>query len=651
MKLSVVIVNYNVKYFLEQCLLTVQCAMTGIDGEILVVDNNSVDGSEEMLEKRFPTVTKIYNKENVGFAKANNKAIRMAKGEYVLLLNPDTLVENDTFSKVISFMDNHPDAGALGVKMVDGKGKFLPESKRSLPTPTVAFYYIFGLDKLFPNSKRFGKYHLSYLNPDEIHKVDILAGSFMFIRKSALDEVGLLDETFFMYGEDIDLSYRIIKAGYNNYYFPETRIIHYKGESTKKGSLNYVRIFYGAMKIFSDKHFSKRNAKYYNLLINSAIYLRAFFAVLSRFLHVVLLPVLDTVFLYLGFRIIEHYWINIKFGGVNIYPDYYHFIIIPLYIIFWLTSCFLSGCYDKLLKINKIIQGISIGTIAILVIYALLPETYRHSRFLILTGAVYAIVIMILNRLVLAKMKFAGYATNATSVKKIAVVGYRDEVQRVDNILNQTGLHQHNRVYVSVDDTTPGGDGFVGGISQIKEIINIHKINQIIFCARDISSKDIITLMSKLQQADMEFKIAPPESMAIIGSNSINTTGELYFIDINTINKPENRRNKRTIDIVASLLFLLFSPMLIFFQKKPKHFFGDVLRVLIGKISWVGYFTEKKEYYDTLPKIKKGILSPMIVVNETMKNTINPYEINLLYAKNYIANNDIKIILKGIRFL
>jgi GT2 family glycosyltransferase len=212
MQLSVVIVNYNVKYFLEQVLHSAYKAMQGIGGEVFVVDNNSADGSCEMVKRKFPQAILIENKKNTGFSYANNQAIKQAKGQYVLLLNPDTVVEEDCFSKCISFMESHPDAGALGVKMIDGKGHFLPESKRGLPTPEIAFYKMFGLATLFPKAKPFGGYHLGYLDNDEVHQVDVLAGAFMFIRKSVLDEIGLLDEDYFMYGEDIDLSYRITKA-------------------------------------------------------------------------------------------------------------------------------------------------------------------------------------------------------------------------------------------------------------------------------------------------------------------------------------------------------------------------------------------------------------------------------------------------------
>jgi GT2 family glycosyltransferase len=257
MKLTVIIVNYNVKYFLEQCLISVQKACEGITAEVFVVDNNSVDGSVAMVAEKFPWVKLIANTENTGFSKANNQAMRLAKGEYVLLLNPDTVVQEDTFHKVVQFMDEHPDAGGLGVRMVDGKGHFLPESKRGLPTPAVAFYKIFGLSALFPKSPRFGRYHLGNLSADETHEIEILSGAFMLMRKKTLDQVGLLDEAFFMYGEDIDLSWLIIQGGWKNYYYPDTRIIHYKGESTKKGSLNYVKVFYQAMLIFARKHSDK----------------------------------------------------------------------------------------------------------------------------------------------------------------------------------------------------------------------------------------------------------------------------------------------------------------------------------------------------------------------------------------------------------
>ncbi|MBQ4162230.1 MAG: glycosyltransferase family 2 protein [Parabacteroides sp.] len=273
MKLSIVIVNYNVKYFLEQCLYSVRAAITGLDAEVWVVDNHSTDGSIEYLRPRFPEVTFIENQDNPGFAKANNQAIRMSHGEYILLLNPDTVVGEDSLRTLCCFMDEHPEAGGIGVKMLEGHGQFLPESKRSFPSPWVSFCKIFGLSKFFPKSHTFARYSLLYLDKEKVHKVDVLAGAFMLFRREALDKVGLLDEAFFMYGEDIDLSYRVVQGGYTNYYIPE-RLLHYKGESTKHGDIKYVKAFYGAMLIFYRKYYPHASWLM-NLLIQFAVLLKA----------------------------------------------------------------------------------------------------------------------------------------------------------------------------------------------------------------------------------------------------------------------------------------------------------------------------------------------------------------------------------------
>jgi len=255
-KLTVVIVNYNVKLILEQCLYSVRAAAGGISCEVIVVDNASSDGSVEYLKPLFPEFEFIENKQNTGFSSANNLAIRRARGEYILLLNPDTVVGEEFFRRICDFMDNQPDAGGVGVKMIDANGRFLPESKRGLPNPWNSFCKMFGLAALFPKSKLFGRYRVLYLDKDSRHRVDVLSGACMLLRSEALGKSGLLDEDYFMYGEDIDLSYNLLKAGYQNYYLPET-IIHYKGESTKKDSIRYVRIFYGAMIIFYRKHYPK----------------------------------------------------------------------------------------------------------------------------------------------------------------------------------------------------------------------------------------------------------------------------------------------------------------------------------------------------------------------------------------------------------
>lgn len=279
-KVSVIIVNYNVKYFLEQCLYSVHASVAGMDAEIFVVDNHSTDGSLDYLRPKFPEVVFIANEDNPGFAKANNQAIRQCRGEYVLLLNPDTVIGEESLRTLCYFMDEHPAAGGIGVKMLDGHGVFLPESKRAFPSPWVSFCKIFGLSRLFPRSPIFARYSLPYLDADKQHKVDVLAGAFMLIRHDALDKVGMLDEAFFMYGEDIDLSYRLVLGGYKNYYMPE-RILHYKGESTKHGDMKYIRAFYGAMLIFFKKYYP-RSSVWTSGLIRLAVGVKALFSTFSR---------------------------------------------------------------------------------------------------------------------------------------------------------------------------------------------------------------------------------------------------------------------------------------------------------------------------------------------------------------------------------
>ena len=369
MKLAVIIVNYNVKHFLKQCLESVFGSTNLHEIEVYVVDNDSKDDSLEMVKTSFPGVKIIANKENVGFSTANNQAIKATKAKYALLLNPDTIVETTTFEKVIKFMDENPDAGGLGVKMIDGNGNFLPESKRGLPTPKVAFYKIFGFSKIFPKSKKFGKYHLGYLSENEIHKVDVLSGAFMLLRKETLDKIGLLDEDFFMYGEDIDLSYRITLGDYENYYFPHSTIIHYKGESTKKSSVNYVYVFYNAMAIFAKKHFGSSKANSFSFLIKIAIFLRATLAIFQRFFKTIFLPAIDFSTLFFGLHFVKRF-----IQAENSVFHQHGFFHISFAVISLITILFIyfSGGYDKPLKLQKVIKGVFFSSLFISTIYLMM---------------------------------------------------------------------------------------------------------------------------------------------------------------------------------------------------------------------------------------------------------------------------------------
>lgn len=649
MKLSVIIVNYNVEHFLEQCLHSVRRAMKGIEGEVYVVDNNSVDGSVAMVREKFPEVKLIANEKNTGFSYANNQAMRISKGEYVLLLNPDTVVEEDTFEKVVKFMDEHPDAGGLGVQMLDGKGNFLPESKRGLPTPAVAFYKISGLSKLFPRSKVFGRYHLGFLDKDQTHEVEILSGAFMLMRRSALDKVGLLDEAFFMYGEDIDLSYRIIKGGYKNYYYPGTRIIHYKGESTKKSSVNYVFVFYNAMIIFARKHFSQKNAKLFSLLINIAIYLRAAAAIAARFAKRMFMPLLDAAIIFGGIYLIKNYYehyVRYREGGA--YPPELMHVFVPIYIFTWIVTVYFSGGYDKPVKLTKIVRGVLVGTGLILIFYSLLSEKYRYTRALILLGAAWTAIAYITSRVIYHLAGIKGYALDADRSRRVAIVGSDEECQRVYGLLKQTSAQPGFVGFIGSADHSYKVNNYLGNFGQLRDIIGIYKIDEVIFCAKDIPAQQIISQMAMLGESEVDYKIAPPESLSIIGSNSIDTAGDLYVIDINSVTKAANRRNKRVLDVLLALAFIPALPVMAMVVSKPAGFTRNIFKVLFGSKSWVGLAQINGNGADhRLPKIKPGVLTPADALKNGHFNELTAARLNVVYTKDYKITNDLSIIWKG----
>ena len=657
MDLSIVIVNYNVRYFLEQCLHSVHQAVKKLQeyqhqAEVWVVDNNSVDGSTGEVRQKFPWVTLIENRENVGFAKANNQAISQSSGRYILLLNPDTVVEEDTFIKCIEFMEKHTDAGSMGVKMIDGKGAFLPESKRAFPTPWVSFYKMFGLARLFPRSGRFARYYLGHLDKELTHQVDVLAGAFMFLRKEALEKTGYLDEAFFMYGEDIDLSYRIQQAGYQNYYFPETTILHYKGESTKKGSLNYVKMFYQAMIIFARTHFSSKEAKTYSQLINMAIYFRAALSLTKRFISRIYRPLLDGICIYLGYLFVLPFWEQVRFNTIDYYPPQFLRIMVPVYILIWLVSLYYSGGYDKPLRLLSFFKGHLVGTLIILVIYALLPLEWRYSRALIFLGSLWAIIGTMGLRLVFHLAGITDYQIDLNRQKRMVLVGFEEETRRVIKLLKETQARPNiiGKIYPGSEmESAERSSDFIGQIDQINEIINIHRVDEIVFCSKDLTSSRIINIMTRLIGSSVDFKIAAPESLSVIGSNSINTSGDLYTIQFNSIGKESNRRSKRLFDVLSALLLLLTFPFWFLFVEGHFNSVGNTLWVLLGFRTWVGYLPSDHQDQPDLPRLKKGILHPGSQVPPESLSPERINEINLFYSKDYRLINDLLIITRNFR--
>jgi O-antigen biosynthesis protein len=600
---------------------------TSANVEVWVVDNNSVDDSNTMVQERFPWVKLIANKENLGFSKANNQAMRMATGEYCLLLNPDTVVEESTFLKVVDFMDAHPKAGGLGVHMVDGNGVFLPESKRGLPTPAVSFYKIFGISRLFKKSARFNQYHLGHLASDAIHEVDILSGAFMLMRKSVLDEIGLLDEAFFMYGEDIDLSYRIIKAGYKNYYFPETTIIHYKGESTKKGSLNYVYVFYNAMVIFANKHFSQQNAKIFSWLINLAIWIRAGAAVLVRTIKGLAFPIWEIALVFA-------FWELARYAYAQAYDKIYQDqLVVPILLaccVFWSLSVFLGGGYDRPYRPSRVVRPLLYGAVCILGFYSLLPEDMRFSRALIVMGGVIAFLVYFGHRWLWQRIAKEG----ASDFLQTGILGSKEEIDRIQKMFISNADHES---IIAIDPSC--------SLDRLREYIAIHKMGRLVFCARDLSSGQIIGMMTAVSDLQIEMKIAPPESLFMIGSNSIEKSGDIAIVDVNSITLPHNRRIKSLIDVLVALLFIVFWPLIFWIAKNPWGWFKNCWHVLIGRSTWVGPDVQLLAT-DKLAKDlnRRAIIHPSFVPAPHALSHDALVRMNTLYIKDYSPWRDLRLL-------
>ncbi len=631
MILSVVIVNYNVKYFLKQCLSSVYGSERRLaDGselelDVWVVDNDSVDDSMEMVRSEYPQTHIIANHENVGFARANNQALCQCSGDIMLLLNPDTIVEADTFVKCVDFMMQHTDCGGLCVKMVDGEGRYLKESKRGFPSPEASFYKISGLIRLFPHSKRIAAYYMGHLDEDEVNEIEIMPGAFLMFRREVYDKIGGLDESYFMYGEDIDMSWRIHLAGWKNYYLPTTHIIHYKGESTKKGSMNYVYTFYNAMVIFVKRYFSGSNAKLFNILLQVAIWLRAVMAWAKRAAKSIAVPAIDFLAAYGGFVLLKQLWASVWADNINYYPPEYTTLVIPIYILVLMACSWLQGGYDKPVRLWRIVRGMATGVVLLLAFYSLLDESQRYSRMLLLSGSLWTLLSTLAIRLLLSAFNVNGYALRARKRGATLIVGADDETQRVATMYRSC---QPGVKVKTTADMEP---------NHLQDIIRIEHVEDVVFCGRDVDMQRIIGLMTTLRTTGVQYRIAPADGDFIIGTGGILLSDELYITDLDTIGTSTNRRYKRLLDIGTALLALLLSPILFWPQRYKNRYFGDVLRVLFGNRTWVGYTG------------KEGIFTPADIAGHSADSV--PAEtaqrLMLRYMRHYRPATDMAIIINN----
>lgn len=598
MRVSIIIVNYNVRYFLEQCLHSVHEATRGIESEVIVVDNASTDGSRAWLEPLFPSVRFIWNPANLGFAKANNQALALASGDNILFLNPDTILPEDAIRRCLDFLDAHPKAGALGVRMLDGTGRYLPESKRAFPGPMTSLYKLSGLSALFPRSRVFARYHLGHLDPMKDHEVDVLAGAFMFVRRSVLDKTGGFDEQFFMYGEDIDLSYRIQQAGHVNHYLSSPTILHFKGESTRKGSLNYVRMFYNAMGIFVHKHYGGVRAGFFRFFLTIAIWVRAVLSAIGQFIRRAGLPLIDAALILLAFWMAKDVWSRwVKTD--TLYSERLLTIALPGFTVIYLTASYYAGLYDRYQKRGRVVRSTAIALVMVLAAYSLLPEMYRFSRAIVLLGSVFAFILLSIIRILFRN--WGVLLLEDEEVGQTIVVGDETEYERVCGLMRTAGMEDRLLGRVAVSD--PRQDALTT-LEGLNEFIRTVPVREVVFCRNGLPFSDIIGRTASLA-GRVRIRITANGSRSIVGSDSRDNSGDTRAMDHNLrLAHASNLRGKRAVDVVVALLIWLSLPLQFLFNRHPIGLLRHAASVLFGRRTWIGYSGDGQ----TLPRLRKGVL-------------------------------------------
>lgn len=651
--ISVIIVSYNVKELLAQCINSILSSSKNLKVEIIVVDNNSFDGSINHIKSKFPSnpdIKLIESPVNLGFAKANNLGSRNAKGEYILILNPDTILQEDTLEKTLNFYKTNNNIGAVTCKLILPSGKLDLACRRSFPTPSVAVYRILGLSRLFPKSRIFGKYNLSFKDENETYEVDAIVGAFMMIRKDIYQKVNGFDEDYFMYGEDLDLCYRIKKSGYKIYYFPETSIIHYKGESTKKSSISYVNNFYGAMQIFVRKNLHT-SFRLMNALIKLSIFYRAFISYVKRFLNSYYPLLLDVVFIVIGM-------LAAIFQRFDYFPLEEYSLVIIIYSLVWLITLIISGSYNirNRFSLIKPLNGILIGFF-INSSFTYFFNEYAFSRVVVIRTAFNAYLLLVLWR-VAAKVLNYTKSKSIFLTSKTLIIGKNEETERFISKLKTKVDNEYDFIgYISVE-----GDhlnGFIGNLNNLKDIVAANRVKNIIFSKSELSNQLILDLMWSLQNYNISFKILSGDSDIMLGKSALDKIDDIYLMQIEyNINKKINIFAKRLFDILlGSICLLTICPVVlivtvIFKFKEQNLRFLNKLKlipyVISGKLSFVGRATWDTTSYGKQYLGKNG-LTGLAQINYYKNLTPEETEyFNYYYAKNQSLTLDIEILLKTI---
>lgn len=650
MDLSIIIVNYNVKEFLQNLLHSIARAVQNISTEIIVVDNASDDGSAEFIKEKFPEIKLIVNEKNLGFSKANNIGIKDSSGNYILLINPDTIVSEDTFQKMIKFFKENPESGMAGCKILNPDGTLQLACRRSFPGPWTSFSKVTGMSTLFPNSKIFARYNLTYLDEDQTYEVDAISGSFMMMKREALEKVGGLDEQFFMYGEDLDICYRIQKAGYKVFYVHSAQIIHYKGESTKRSSIDETKIFYDAMKLFVKKHLS--SSFLVEIILTSAITLRKFFAFLGKRKLIIASVILDFIFFNLSLFAADK--IYSKFGHWKGFPESSFYVIYSIPALLHIFVAMLSGAYKK--DSLSVLKNYTATIISFFLLSSLtfFVKQYAYSRATVIIT--YAVLLFSLAfwRAALKIFFRIGVTNDGYASRKTLVVGMNEHSIQIAKKLRARQSDYHSitgLIGFAYKDVGKKIDDFeiIGSVDNIIKVIREKKINEIIFSTEELSYNQMMSIVSTCRNEPVEFKLIGNNMDFLVGKTSVSILDDMPIFEIKyNISNPLLRIFKNIFDymLAAAALFFIYPFIYLILKaggKKSefKKFVLSVPLIFSGKVSFVGprFINKDKSIYLG----KKGLTGLWYIENpEESEND----KLDILYAKNQNIWLDLEILSK-----
>ncbi len=648
--ISIVIVSYNVRDLLENCLYSLFSALDGITHEVFVVDNDSDDATVDMVRQRFPEVELIASENNLGFARANNLALARARGNMLLLLNPDTLVQEDTITSMLGFFETHDDVGMASCKIIKPDGTLEPACRRSFPSPWVSFTKLTGLSSLFPRSKFFARYNLTYLSEEASHEVDAISGSFMMLRHQVYEDIGGLDESYFMYGEDLDWCYRTQKAGWKLYYVHSTKIIHYGGESTKRSSIDATAEFYRAMQVFAKKNLGL--SPVWRIIIEAGIKLRLFLS-RSHYAAGRIWPLLaDALTTILAMMAAE----MLRFGELFRFPEYaYPTVYIVVVVIMWLGLLF-AGAYTR--EQYSIVRS-GLGVLLAFLILSSLTfffKDWQFSRMVVLIAGGLNLA-LIPGRRILSALFLPGQREHPVTGRRTLLVGRNEQtldvLRRLKSMENQSydviGLIDLDRKHMGESYV---GVAVIGSVENVAKIIDENHITDVIIGPDVLSYTAILSMIGRTRGKGVHYRIVPRTMEFIVGKTSVDQLSSVPLLDFEyNLMKTSNRVLKRLLDIALSFPgILLIYPFTALLTDKAHpgpaaRFVLGLPSVLRGQKSLVGY---DAAHVEQLPEVYIGKpgLTGLVQLRGAQTSDEENLSSVIQYVRNYSIFLDMEILIR-----